>query len=147
MNKKLKIYEGGKMSGLSYQEMNNWREQLKSLLEHYATYSSVNLTVINPVDFFNFEEKRHQSEREVMLYDLAHVKSSDLMVVNLAGLNSSIGTCIELYVAYKNNIPVIALGTKEQYDNLHPWLKEFIIRVEDTDEKVVSYIRDFYFAD
>lgn len=146
MNKRIKIYEAGKMSGLSLKDMNTWRKNIKSLLEHYATYSSVNLTVVNPVDFYNFEEKRHQNEREVMMFDLSHVKTSDIVVVNLDGLNTSIGTCIELYEAYKRDIPVVALGTQEMYQSLHPWIKEYITRVEETDEEVVSYIRDFYFV-
>lgn len=145
MNKRLKIYEAGAMSNLSFNDMNEWRDRIKRLLEHYSTYCSVNLTVINPVDYFNFKEKRHQTEREVMQYDLYHVKSSDVVIVNLDGLNTSIGTCIELYEAYKRDEPVIALGTNEMYQYLHPWIKECITRVEETDERIVEYIRDFYF--
>lgn len=81
-----------------------------------------------------------------MQFDLAHVKSSDIVIVNLDGLNTSIGTCIELYVVYKKEIPVIAFGTNEMYQNLHPWIKEYITRVEKTDEQVVEYVRDFYFS-
>ena len=145
MNKRLKIYEAGAMANLSFEEMNRWREKLKRLLEHYSTYYSVNLTVINPVDYFNFKDKRYQTEKEVMQYDLNHVKSSDIVIVNLNKLNTSIGSCIELYVAYKRGIPVIALGTKDMYKCLHPWIKEYITRVEETDEQIAEYIRDFYF--
>ena len=147
MNKRLKIYEAGKMSGLNYEEMNGWRGSLKRLLNHYATYNSVNLTVINPVDYYNFKTKLHKSEKEVFQFDMNHVKSSDIVVVNLDGLNTSIGTCIELYEAYKRNTPVLALGTYDTYDNLHPWLKEFITRVDETEEELVNYIRDFYFLE
>ena len=143
----LKIYLAGSMKNCeSFEEMNEWREQVKKYIEHYGKYYAVRLTVINPVDFYNFKAKRHQNEREIMQYDLNHVKSSDIVIVNLKGLNDSIGSCIELYEAYKRNIPVLAFGTNKMYTDLHPWIKECITRKELTDEDVVMYIRDFYFT-
>lgn len=141
----LKIYEAGKMSGLSFEEMNIWREKLKSLLFSAAEIANYQIQVINPVNFYNFEEKVYQSESEVEEYDLAHVISSDIIVVNLDGLSSSDGTKIELHDAkYHNRIPVIAFGERKLYEELHPWIKVNIIRVENTMEDVVKYIQDFY---
>lgn len=74
-----------------------------------------------------------------------HVITSDVIVVNLEGLNSSDGTKIELHDAkYHNRIPVIAFGDRKLYDNLHPWVKENITRVEEKVEDVVRYIQEFY---
>lgn len=143
--KHLKIYLAGKMSGLSFEEMYWWRNILKNKLLQLVDNRNYKITVINPVDFYNFEEQRHQSEEEVEDYDLAHVISSDIIIVNLDGLSSSDGTKIELHDAkYHNKIPVIAFGDKELYDNLHPWIKRDITRVEKTSDDVVDYIRDFY---
>ena len=142
----MRIYLAGKMSGFSFKEMNDWREKIKRIFHHYGTYYSVNLSVINPVDYYNFKEKKHQSEKEVMQFDLSLVKSSDIIVVNLQGLNTSIGTCIELYEAYKREIPVIAIGTYDEYENIHPWIKDCITRLDSSDEQTVKYIRDFYFT-
>lgn len=133
------------MSGLSFDEMNNWRLDLKLQLQLAAEISGYKLQVINPVDYYNFEEKRHQSEVEVMEYDLAHVITSDVIIVNLDGLSTSDGTKIELHDAkYHNKIPVIAFGDKKLYENLHPWIKENITRVEEKIEDVVRYIQEFY---
>lgn len=141
----LKIYLAGKMSGLSFEEMNTWRKKLKEKLLLVAEISGYQLRVINPVDFYNFEEKIYQSELEVEEYDLAHVISSDVIIVNLNGLSSSDGTKIELHDAkYHNRIPVIAFGDKELYEELHPWIKVNITRVENTVEDVVKYIQEFY---
>lgn len=113
----LKIYEAGKI----FDEMIFWRKKLKSLLLSAAEINNYQIQVINPVDFYNFEEKVYQSEFEVEEYDLAHVISSDIIVVNLNGLSSSDGTKIELHDAkYHNRIPVIAFGDKELYEELHP---------------------------
>lgn len=144
-NNKLKIYLAGKMSGLSYKEMNDWREKLSTQLLFASQISNNQIQIINPVDFYNFEEKRYQSEAEVREYDLSHVITSDIIVVNLDGLNTSDGTKFELHDAkYHNRIPVIAFGDKKLYENLHPWIKEDITRVENTIEDVVRYIQEFY---
>lgn len=141
----LKIYEAGKMSGLSFEEMNIWRLELKVQLQLAAEVSGYKVQVINPVDYYNFEEKKYQSEEEVRDFDLNHVITSDVIVVNLEGLNSSDGTKIELHDAkYHNRIPVIAFGDRKLYDNLYPWVKENITRVEEKVEDVVRYIQEFY---
>lgn len=143
--KELKIYIAGKMTGLSYNEMNNWRVVLKDKLLLAAELSGYDITIINPVDFYNFEEEKHQSEEEIEDFDLAHVISSDIIIVNLDGLNTSDGTKLELHDGnFHNKIPVIAFGDKEMYDNLHPWIQRDITRVENGMDNVVQYIKDFY---
>ena len=133
------------MSGLSFDEMNNWRQELKVQLQLSAEISGYQIQVINPVNFYNFKEKKYQSEDEVREYDIAHVISSDIIIVNLDGLSSSDGTKIELHDAkYHNRIPVIAFGNRELYDGLHPWVKANITRVEENIEDVVRYIQEFY---
>ena len=133
------------MSGLSFKEMNDWRQDLKTQLELAAQISGCQIQVINPVDYFNFEEKRYQSEIEVEEYDLAHVISSNILIANLDGLNSSDGTKVEIHDArYHNRIPVIALGKYELYEDLHPWIKNDITRIEETMEDVVRYIQELY---
>lgn len=146
-NEKLKIYLAGKMGGLSFDEMNNWRKKLKQEILREAGVSGYQVKVINPVDFYNFEEKKYQSEEEVEDYDLAHVVSSDVVVVNLEGLNSSDGTKIELHDAhYHEKIPVVAFGDRWLYENLHPWVKRDITRVEENMQGVARYLREFYMA-
>ena len=143
--KNIKIYLAGKMGGLSFEESNEWRRKLKSMIFRRTFYSQIRPTVINPNDFYNFKEPTHKSEREVMQYDLNHVRSSDIIVVNLDGINTSIGTAIELYAAAQLNIPVLAWGTSEEWKNTHPWLKECISRVESDANDLCNYIFEYYF--
>lgn len=145
IDKKIKIYLAGKMSGLTYNQMNDWRILLKNELRNVAENAGYEILVINPVDFYNFEEPRHQSEKEVEDFDLAHATSSDIIIVNLDGLSTSDGTKYELHDCnYHNKIPVIAFGEEELYDKLHPWTKNDITRVEKNAHYVVNYVRDFY---
>ena len=144
--KHLVIYECGKMSGLSFDEMNNWRVNMKVALMQIAENSGCNVTVVNPVDYYNLQEVKHQSELEIMNYDLSRVKKSDLLVVNLEGLDTSIGSIIECYEAYKSGIPVLAFGSDEDYENLHPWIKCCITRHDKNYRECINYINDFYMS-
>ena len=142
----LKIYLAGAMGKCkTLSEMNGWREKVKTELENSAELTNCIVNVINPVDYYNYFNNRHQTEEEVEEFDLNHVISSNIIVVNLEGLSSSDGTKIELHDAnYHNRIPVIAFGDRELYENLHPWVKRNITRVEENIEKLVCYITDFY---
>lgn len=142
--RELVIYECGRMSGLSFEEMNNWRVSLKTAITQVAENIGINVRVINPVDYYNFREPKHQSELEPMKFDLARVKESDLIVVNLDGLKTSIGSIIECYEAWKNNIPVLAFGSKQDYENLHPWVQCCITRHDKNYRECINYISDFY---
>lgn len=137
------------MTGLSLPEMNNWRDETieKFKQELYYLELTDDVKIVNPVTYYNFETPRHQTEIEVEEFDLAHVTSSDIVIVNLDGLSTSIGTVIELHDAhYHHKVPVIAFGKKSQYDSLHPWVKNDITRVEDNIDDVIHYIIDFYLS-
>lgn len=143
--KKVKVFLSGKIGLLSFTEMNGWRENIKNKLLVESQYYNCDVEVINPVDYYNTLEDRHQTENEVMNFDLNHVISSDIIIVNLDGLNSSDGTKIEIFQAYYNHrIPVIAFGDKELFYNLHPWQQMCITRVESDIDSAIAYVRDYY---
>lgn len=144
--KSLDIYLAGAMSGLSFEDMNSWRELLKVTLKKVSDFAGCQINVTNPVDYYNFKEKKHQNEREVMQFDLNKVKSSDLIIVNVVKLNNSIGTAIELYEASKRDIPIIAYNPNGEidYNTIHPWLQCYISRVEEHAFVLSEYVRDFY---
>lgn len=144
--KEIQIYLAGKMSGLSYKEQNEYRVIIKRQLEQAAKWGGVKTRVINPVDYYNFANPLHQSESEIMDYDLARVEESKLIIVNIDGLNTSDGSKIEVYDAWKHKIPVIAYDEKGLYEELHPWTKRCITRVEPTLDSLIEYVRNFYFS-
>lgn len=142
IDKKWQIYLGGKMSGLSYDEMNSWRIDAKEKIEKMSELTGYKCKVFNPCNHYNFEQKMQQSEEEVMDYDLFHVEHSDFIIVNAEGLSTSSGTQIEIYDAWINKIPVLVFGI---YDNKHPWIERCITRFEPDIEHVINYLKDFYF--
>lgn len=137
-----RIYLAGAMTGLSWDEQYNWRQNVKRLL--LEVNENLNLEVINPCDFYNFKDPSHDSELEIMKYDLRLVKQSDLIIVNLQkGKDfTSIGTSMELIVAYENNIPI--LGICENKEELHPWVLNCCDKIFNDWVYLLHYTRDFY---
>jgi len=138
---KFKVWLAGKMSGLSYEEMNTWRVNAKRLLR---ITSEDKIRAINPVDFYNFElNPDTYTEKEVKEFDLHLVKASDLILVNLEHPDS-IGTAIELYLAHDIlNKPVIGFGLNK--DNpCHPWMELCLTKECETLEESVDYIVNYY---
>ena len=130
------IYLAGAMKGLSFEQQNNWRRDIKYRLEE------IGFKVVNPVDFYNFEMDRSTyTDKEVMEFDLWAVRNSKLIIVNF-DYPDSIGTAIELYEATQKQIPVIAYGGLDV--DVHPWIKQCVTKWCETMEDVVEYIVDFY---
>lgn len=136
--RKIKVYEAGKMSGLTLEEMNGWREKAKKLF-NLKTDNAVHC--INPVEFYNFEmDSESYTEKEVKEFDLTMVKHSDIVLANLDYPNS-IGTAIELHMAHDVwGIPVIAFGTKVN----HPWIELSVTKKCKDLTEAVNYIIEFY---
>lgn len=132
------------MSGLTFEEMYGWRNQLKNMLLDVAKLRGQKVHILNPCDYYNFKEVRHQSESEIMDYDINHVITSDIVVVNIDGLNTSDGTKIEIHRAWLEGIPVIAFGEKDIFVEMHPWIKRCVTRIEKNMSDVCDYISEFY---
>ncbi len=138
--KDFKIYLSGGMSGLSWEEQSKWREKVKKYISrHYALKFKADF--FNPIQYYNFQEKRHDSELEVMNFDIRNVKNSDLILVNFNSPNS-IGTAQELAVAWDNRIPII--GIKDAKTEIHAWLKEDCDKIFTDLYAACDYIMDFY---
>ena len=95
----------------------------------------------NPVNYYNFEEVRYKTHREVMQFDLNGLRHSDLVIVNFND-PSSLGTCAELAIAYDMKIPII--GINKDKKELHPWLECFCDRICDSIKEAVEYVVDFH---
>ena len=143
--KTFKIYLAGGMQNLSFEEQNEWREHVRKELEqeYYNGNIKYHLDIINPCRYYNFNECRYDSLTEVMRFDLHHVKTSDLMLVNFND-PQSIGTAMEIATCYEKGIPVIGFCDKEKC--LHNWLMCASEKILDTEEDAIKYVVDFYLS-
>ena len=136
----VKIYLSGAMGSLSYEEQSKWRKQTMDAITF--NYDCKKKPVFfNPVDYFNFEEVRYKSQREVMKFELNALRHSDLVIVNFND-PSSLGTCAEISIAYDMKIPIV--GINKDGKELHPWLECFCDRMCDSIKEAVEYVVDFY---
>lgn len=135
------FYLAGGMQNLSLSEQNDWRIDLKDIIEDLGNDK---IHVINPIDHFSFFEKTHESDREVMELDLGKVRKSDLIIVNFND-PKSIGTTAELAISYEHRIPII--GLNENNNELHPWLKCFCSRIFTDKEDLLLYVIKHYIND
>ena len=121
------------MSGLTFQEMNEWRVEAEIILGEH------NIKTINPVLFYNFEMEPNFTDKECMLFDLTAVRNSNVILVNLH--KNSVGTAIELFDANGKQIPVIGFNASK---DLHPWMRECCYKICDDLYSAVNYIVDYY---
>lgn len=134
---KIKVYLCGKMSGLTFEEMNTWRVEATNLLKLHND----DIHMENPCDYYNFElDPSTFTDKECKEFDLWLVKNCDIVLVNL-NYPDSIGTAIEMEMASRWNIPVIAFGTR---DDVHPWMKLCVTKWCKTMEDAIEHILSFY---
>ena len=126
---------------MSFEEQSKWRKQVIDAIKFNGYDYEKKPIFFNPVDFYNFEEVRYRSEREVMEFDLNALRRSDLVIVNFND-PKSIGTAMELMLAKERNTPIIGFGVNGQ--TVHPWLLESCTRVCDSLREAVEHVVDFY---
>lgn len=145
MRDKLTIYLAGRMSGLSKDDYNGWRKELTDKLIDAAHMICANVQIINPADYFDFNDMDRHLEKEVMQFDLNMVRQSDIIIVNVDSVSKSIGTAIEVYEANRLNIPVLAYTEcNEVSDVIHPWIENCLSTVQMNKNELTEYIKNFY---
>lgn len=143
-NNIFQIYLAGGMQNLSFTKQNEWREKIRKSLISRCKKSCADtkpMNIINPVDYYNFKEKLFDTEKEVMRFDTNFVRNSDLVIVN-ANDPKSIGTSMEIAIAYEHHIPVLILN--KDIEPLHTWWIEMSDRVFRDSDSLCDYVTDFY---
>lgn len=136
----VKIYLSGSMSGVSLEEQTKWRQRVIDAIK-YGYEHEKKAAFFNPTNYYNFKERQHKSEKEIMEFDLYNLRNSDLVIVNFNNI-WSIGTAMELMLAKEMHIPVI--GWNPSGEELHPWLAECTTRLCDDMRETVEHVVNFY---
>lgn len=138
------IYLAGGMEKFGKDNFNTgnaWREMTKAVLENCDSIYKIN--VINPNDYYNFidDPPEYKSAKEIIEYDLNRVRHSDLIICNFND-KYSLGAMSELTVAYEHRIPVVGINTDKI--DLHPWQKEFCLRICSNMDEMFTYVQKFF---
>lgn len=146
------IYLSGKMTGLSKNDMNSWREKMVAALK-----KEVYADIINPVEYYNTESVDYDTDKEYIKWELRQAQNCSVLIVGWNIKQDSLGTMAELTSAYLNNVPIIVylydttLDDDDPYgivyENLHPFVKYMSDKIFYADEisKLATYIRKYIF--
>lgn len=141
--KEYTIYTCGKMNGLSLEEQMSWRIRLeRALLD--VTPEGAKLEFIHPPFFFNYEYDSHKTQREIKQWEISVVKNkTDILVVNLEGINDSVGSHFEIAAAdsvQNRFLPIIGIGDPS---GVHPWILDSLLRIEEDFNSAADYISTY----
>ena len=141
-----KIFLSGGMANLSMEEQNGWREEFSTYINEINNSKKIaeeHCYVINPVAFYNYEEKAYDSLEEVFHFERRHVQNCDLLVVN-ANDPLSRGTSMEIAFAYDKDIPILILN--EDNKKLYEWWEICADRIFNDMKKLQEYVYKYYLS-
>lgn len=145
---KLIVYLAGAME--TYENTDKAEKWRMDVTKYFVKNSEV-ISVVDPTTYYTYGKGYHKTDKEVFRFDLYKVRKSDVVLVNLADIRKSIGTCIEVYEAHRSRIPVIGFLKDVQEDKIkdyiHPWIYHCMDRIEtgeDCMENACNYIKAYY---
>ena len=141
--KEFTIYTCGRMSGLTMPEQMSWRWEIAEAIE-LAKPKNISIKFIHPPLFYNYEFDNHKNQREIKQWEIGIVKNKcDILIVNLDGINDSVGSHFEIAAAdsvTNRFIPVIGIGNS---DGVHPWILDSLLRIEEDYDSAADFIGSY----
>lgn len=137
MSKK-QIYLAGAVSGISPNQARGWRDEIAVNLWNVTDHQ---WRCFDPCDHMS-EFGEAISESEALAYDLDHLRHSRLMIVSFEFNPLSVGTNIEMGVAYENRIPIIGYNPGKL--ELHPWQEAVCTHVCKNLNGLYQFLADHY---
>lgn len=128
------VYLAGKITGLTHEQANVWRELAEALLELNG------IKAHNPLD--GFDVNGDYEPQEIVIHNKFHLHKSDIILAEMHHKEPSIGTIGEIITANMKDKPVITWGTAEYNNN--PWIKAHITKHFETLADAVGYIIAMY---
>lgn len=128
-----KIYLSGAIKNVSEDISSTWREYVSVALgSDFETF--------NPHKHYDYKNYLPMNDKECRMLFLHHLRSSDIVLVNLDFSNTSCGTNYEIGFAQALNKPIIGFGKVEAYN----WAKDACDVVLDNMMDAVNYITTHY---
>lgn len=126
----LKTYLAGPITGCSYEECTEWRDEFAALCPDIECYSPMRgkmyLSGEAKIDA-EYSDRVLSTARGIMTRDYFDCCRCDFLVINLSGASRvTIGSCMELAWAFMRQIPVIAIMEAEGNIHEHPMVNEAI---------------------
>lgn len=136
-----RVYLAGPISGLTYDQGNEWRLQaIKELtaigIEAYSPMRAKEYLRAEGVLTGSYSSGLFSSSRNIMTRDYDDCRRADLIMANmLAYPKVSIGTVMEIAWSYAHRIPLVMIMEKEGNLHEHPMIAEAIgFRVDNLED-------------
>lgn len=147
----------GASEKVSFEEGNEWREACKEWFEDY----SCTIRAWNPNDFYNYSQRLHHNDDEIIGFCNNKVEQADVILINLKDIRKSVGSISELAWAKFMRKPIVGFIDDDTYidfysnkateealkKEIHPWVYGFCGRIEagfDARLEALEYIERYY---
>ena len=137
---KNQIYLAGKISGIPFADANNWRMFLSNGLKTKSLIDS--WKCFNPCAHIRTNGSA-MYDSEYFMYDLDQLRRSRLVIVSFEFGQDSIGTAMEVAVAFENRIPIIGYNPGEI--EVHPWYDMALTHMCYDMDGLILFLCDHYF--
>lgn len=121
------IYLAGGMNGIPMEEYGKRRDKIRNLLTTNKP-DNLSLHIVDPSKYYNYDYKYHETEKEILRWELNKVRNSNLIIVDLT-VEKSVGTIV---------------GVNADKENIHPWLEEICDRTFNNIETGIDYVISYY---
>lgn len=111
------IYTIGNCSGVSHAEAKKWRD---SVQEYFDTWAEDYVKVINITDYYSYETKFHETDKEIANFCERSIKKADAVIINNHFLSTSRGSGSEIGLSRAYQVPMFIF---DEYENpkFYPW--------------------------
>lgn len=147
----------GASEKVSFDDSNEWREDCVKWFENNSNY----FRAWNPNYFYNYNQRLHHTDFEILLFCLHKIRKSKVILVNLSNIRMSVGSIVELAWAYLLRKPIVGFLEDDAYVGfyndkaieealkckIHPWIYGFCGRIETGCEPrldALDYIETYY---
>jgi nucleoside 2-deoxyribosyltransferase len=138
-----KVYLAGAITGLNYDESEDWRKQAKQLLD---TVGIAGFSPLRQKEYLrnqgelegSYDFKPLSTARGIMTRDFNDVQTSDALLIGIYGTTKvSVGTAMEAGWAWMMHKPTVVWAEEENIHLVHPMFRETVsYRVDSLEDAV-----------
>lgn len=133
------IYTIGNCSGVSHAEAKEWRDKIQS---YFDTWAEDYVKVINITDYYSYETKFHETDKEIANFCERSIKKADAVIINNYKMDSSGGSQREIGLAKAYGIPIFIFDESPCYQ-IYPWDIYWSERIFENIEKCCSHVLSY----
>ena len=137
-----KIYLSGGITGLSDIEQKRWRKDVIHGFKLFVNPKEVDIFDPTDYDYSDVSDDTLERERFAMQNDLRHLYDSNVVICNISSNPFSVGTNMELGIAFKLDIPIIFYNPTDV--ELHPWHHLMCEAAVNDIEDLVEFVKEYY---